>query len=121
MICSRTASVAAKGGPPSQLVGTASISGPSDEAGFSVPFSRCSGVNGLALDLRIGEARRVAAGKHAFVAVLVGRLDGDGDLIEGAARRTFLADAAGRHVDALGVGIALDEFVELLAGFWSPK
>ena len=74
-----------------------------------------------ALDLRIGEPGRVAAGKHAGVAVLVGGLDGDGDLEEGAAGRTFLADAAGRHVDALGVVVTLDELSKVLAGFWSPK
>ena len=45
-----------------------------------------------ALDLRIGEPRRVAAGEHPLVALLVGRLDGDGDRIERAAGSTFLAD-----------------------------
>ena len=66
------------------------------------------------LDLGVDLAQRVAAGKDLGLALLVGRLDGDGDIVIDAARRPFVGYRAGLDLDRIGAVIALDERVEIL-------
>ena len=76
----------------------------------------------LGLDLRVGEASGVAAGKDRLAAVLVAGEDGDRDVVVDAAGRTFGAGFANYDLYFLGVLEAVDEMLKVLGGLCiSPK